>query len=86
MTEIYKYNKGRQIFYNAYNVTASNESVRFNVKYLRLQRCLFILILLFIDNEKTLEADQQAPADAYVIGDVVKIPVLRVELIALEFV
>ena len=48
------------------------------MKYLRLQRCLFILILLFIDNEKTLEADQQAPADAYVIGDVVKIPMLRV--------
>ena len=48
------------------------------MKYLKLQRYLFILILLFIVNEKTLGADQQASADAYVIGDVVKIPVLRV--------
>ena len=48
------------------------------MKYLKLQRYLFILILLFIVNEKTLGADQQGSADAYVIGDVVKIPVLRV--------
>ena len=48
------------------------------MKYLKLQRYLFILILLFIMNEKTLGADQQASADAYVIGDVVKIPVLEV--------
>ena len=48
------------------------------MKYLKLQRYLFVLILLFIMNEKTLGADQQASADAYVIGDVVKIPVLEV--------
>ena len=30
-------------------------------------------------NEKTLGADQQASVDAYVVGDIVKIPVLRVE-------
>ena len=78
LTEIYRYDKARQIFYNAYNVTAVKELMRCNVKYLKLQRYLFILILLFIVNEKTLGADQQASADAYVIGDVVKIPVLRV--------
>ena len=78
LTEIYRYDKARQIFYNAYNVTAVKELMRFNVKYLKLQRYLFILILLFIVNEKTLGADQQASADAYVIGDVVKIPVLGV--------
>ena len=78
LTEIYRYDKARQIFYNAYSVTATKELMRFNVKYLKLQRCLYILILFFIVNEKTLEADQQASADAYVIGDVVKIPVLRV--------
>ena len=48
------------------------------MKYLKLQRYLFILILLFIVNEKALGADQQASADAYVIGDVAKIPVLEV--------
>ncbi len=53
--------------------------MRFSVEYLKLQRYLFNLILLFIANEKTLGADQQASEDAYVIGDVVKIPVLRVE-------
>ena len=78
LTEIYRYDKARQIFYNAYNVTAVKELIRFNVKYLNLQRYLLILILLFIVNEKTLGADQQASADAYVIGDVVKIPVLGV--------
>ena len=78
LTEIYRYDKARQIFYNAYNVTAVKELMRCNVKYLKLQRYLFTLILLFIVNEKTLGADQQASADAYVIGDVVKIPVLRV--------
>ena len=78
LTEIYRYDKARQIFYNAYSVTATKELMRFNVKYLKLQRCLYVLILFFIVNEKTLGADQQASADAYVIGDVVKIPVLRV--------
>ena len=78
LTEIYRYDKARQIFYNIYNVTAVKELMRCNVKYLKLQRYLFILILLFIVNEKTLGADQQASADAYVIGDVVKIPVLGV--------
>ena len=78
LTEIYRYDKARQIFYNAYNVTAVKELMRCNVKYLKLQRYLLILILLFIVNEKTLGADQQASANAYVIGDVVKIPVLIV--------
>ena len=78
LTEIYRYDKARQIFYNAYNVTAVKELMRCNVKYLKLQRYLLILILLFIVNEKTLGADQQASADAYVIGDVVKIPALGV--------
>ena len=78
LTEIYRYDKARQIFYNVYNVTAVKELMRCNVKYLKLQRYLFFLILLFILNEKTLGADQQASADAYVIGDVVKIPVLGV--------
>ena len=78
LTEIYRYDKARQIFYNAYNVTAVKELMRCNVKYIKLQRYLLILILLFIVNEKTLGADQQASADAYVIGDVVKIPVLGV--------
>ena len=78
LTEIYRYDKARQIFYNAYNVTVGKEQKRFKVEYLKLQRFLFILILLFMVNEKTLGADQQASADAYVIGDVVKIPVLRV--------
>ena len=78
LTEIYRYDKARQIFYNVYNVTAVEDLMRCNVKYLKLQRYLFFLILLFILNEKTLGADQQASADAYVIGDVVKIPVLGV--------
>ena len=78
LTEIYGYDKARQIFYNAYSVTVGKEQKRFSVEYLKLQRFLFILILLFMVNEETLGADQQASADAYVIGDVVKIPVLRV--------
>ena len=78
LTEIYRYDKARQIFYNAYSVTVGKEQKTFNVEYLKLQSFLFILILLFMVNEKTLGADQQASADAYVIGDVVKIPVLRV--------
>ena len=79
LTEIYRYDKARQIFYNAYSVIIGKEQKRFSVEYPKLQRYLFILILLFIANEKTLGSDQQASEDAYVIGDVVKIPVLRVE-------
>lgn len=78
LNEIYRYDKARQIFYNAYNVTAVKELMRCNVKHLKLQRDLLILILLFIVNAKTLGADQQTSADAHVIGDVVKIPVLGV--------
>ena len=48
------------------------------MKYFAFQRFLAILFLLSVVNDATLGADQPYLTDAYIVGDVVKIPVLSV--------
>ena len=77
LVEIHRYNKAREIFYNADDVT-NHSTLRILVKYFAFQRSLVILFLFSVVNDATLGADQPSLTDAYIVGDVVKIPVLSV--------